>query len=69
MQPIATITMDRHLEGAMTYTLQIMPVPTTTVILIVTVTMTVTVTITSGSEATISVPMMRKCIMKHFPHK
>ena len=53
----------------MTYTLQTMPVPLITIILVAPVTMTVTVTITSGLETTISVPVISKCIMRHFPHK
>ena len=69
MQPIATVGMDPLLDLDTTYTLQIMPVTITTVTSVAPVTTTVTVVVTSGSEATISVPVMQRCIMKHFPHK
>ena len=58
MQPITTITMDLHLEGVLTYTLQIEPVTLTGIIAIVTLTQAVTVTTTSLQEAAISVPVM-----------
>ena len=69
MQRIATVRMDLLLDLVMTYTLQMMPVTIGIVISVAPVTMTVTVTINSGLETTISVPMMQRCIMKHFPHK
>ena len=58
MQPIATITVDLHLEGVMTYTLQIMPVTLTTMVAHVTLTEAVTVTAASLQEAAIFVPVM-----------
>ena len=58
MQPIATVGMDPLLDLDTTYTLQIMPVTITTITSVAPVTTIVTVTITSGSETTISVPVM-----------
>ena len=70
MQPVATLTMDLHLEGVMTYTLQIMPVPITAVITpSVLLTEALTVANTSLQELPGSVPVMWRCIMKPFPHK
>ena len=58
MQPVATLTMDLHLEGVMTYTLQIMPVPVTAVITTVLLTEALTATNTSLQELIGSLPVM-----------
>ena len=62
--------MDLHLEGVMTYNLQMMPVPITAAIApSVLLTEVLTAANTSLQEAAISVLVVQRCIMKPFPHK